>query len=138
MPLNEKEIRTIFTEKTLIELFPADRSDLFFEALFGEAEEGAFDISLTFKGIGDHKLNFDLLLNQRPGKCLACNLTYGLPEVFLRHPIIDIKGLVENIGKLLEGLALCDTWQLERTRELSREQHVVPLTISVSDKQQHR
>ena len=52
----------IFSEDVLAKLFPADRADRFFDALFGDAQEGAFDISLVFK---DHlekenELHFEL------------------------------------------------------------------------------
>jgi len=62
---------------------------------------------------------------------LACNLTYGLPQVFVRHPVIDIKGIIEDLGRLLEGRALCDIWELGRTKEISAELHIVPLIVSI-------
>jgi len=77
----------IFTQDVLKKLFPEDRADQFFDALFGDAEEGAYDISLEFKGQSQNKLEFEFHLKQRPGKCLACNLTYGLPQVFSRHGV---------------------------------------------------
>ena len=84
----------IFTDDVLRELFPAQRADDFFEALFGDASEGAYDISLVFTGCNEQSntLHFNLDLHERPGCCLACNLTYGLPEVFSRHPVINISG----------------------------------------------
>ncbi len=42
-------INDIFTKKVLQELLPAQRSDEFFEALYGDADEGAYDISLACK-----------------------------------------------------------------------------------------
>ena len=80
----------LFTQRALRELFPRDRADLFFEGLYGDSSEGAYDINLVFKGQDRDTLEFEFQLEQRPGKCLACNLTYGLPEVFSRHPMIDI------------------------------------------------
>ncbi len=53
------------------------------------------------------RLHFDLQLKERPGKCLACNVTYGLPQVFTRHPVIDLKGVVREIETLLNGSAKC-------------------------------
>ena len=88
-------IADIFTQETLNTLFPADLSDQFFDALYGDAEEGAYDIRLVFNGLDNGNLNFEFQLDQRPGKCLACNLTYGLPDVFSRHPIINIDQLVQ-------------------------------------------
>lgn len=136
MSINENVFHDIFNENILTDLFPSDRADQFFEALFGDPTEGAYDISLSFKGFEENKLRFDLLLNQRPGKCLACNLTYGLPGVFSRHPIINVKGIVEGINQLLNGEAKCEDWELGRTREITREQHAVPLTISLAHRYQ--
>ena len=70
-----------------------------------------------------------LRLAQRPGKCITCSLTYGLPEVFTRHPIINIKGLVQNIEVLLDGRGRCVDWQLGSTQEISNDVHVIPLDI---------
>ena len=72
---------TIFIDSTLKELFPSERANDFFEALFGDADEGAYDIVLSFKGYNERTsmLHFFLDLHERPGRCLACNLTYGLP-----------------------------------------------------------
>ena len=112
-------------------LFPEDRADRFFDALYGDAAEGTYDIGLEFREQRRNRLLFELQLRQRPNKCLSCNLTYGLPEVFSRHPIINIKRLVQEIEQLLIGRATCIAWQLGRTREISRELHVIPLTISL-------
>jgi ABC-type Na+ transport system ATPase subunit NatA len=76
-------------------------------------------------------LLFNLELHQRPNKCLACNLTYGLPTVFARHPIIDIQGLVDRIVLLMNGRGRGSGWKLEATREINRRLHVVPLIIDV-------
>jgi hypothetical protein len=121
----------IFTQTVLKKLFPEDRADRFFDALFGDAEEGAYDISLEFKGQSQNKLEFEFHLKQRPGKCLACNLTYGLPQVFSRHPILNVNGLVQEIDKLLNGRAKCTDWKLSSTREISRQLHVIPLIVSL-------
>lgn len=122
---------TLFNQQNLDSLFPKERSDQFFDALYGDAAEGAYDIRLGFKGADNNHLKFDIELHQRPGKCLACNLTYGLPEVFSRHPIVDVKGLVARIDDLLVDQAQCQGWQLGATREISRQLHVVPLTIEI-------
>ena len=126
-----KHFNDIFTEAVLKNLFPEDRSDTFFDALYGDANEGAYNISLKFKRHGEKWLEFELQLTQRPGKCLNCHLTYGLPKVFSRHPIINVNGLVQNISKLLDGRARCVDWQLGITREASNELHVIPLVISL-------
>ena len=124
-----KAIHDIFTDETMTELFPENRSDSFFDALYGDAAEGAYDIQLKLIGGSEDQLNFEFQLHQRPGKCLACNLTYGLPQVFTRHPIINISGLVEKIGGLLQEDPGCLEWQIGRTMEKSRELHTIPLTI---------
>jgi len=121
----------IFTQNTLKNLFPKDRADCFFDALFGDASEGAYDISLDFMEGDQGKLRFQFGLKQRPGKCLACNLTYGLPQVFSRHPVINMKGLIRDIDHLLDGQAKCRDWQFGRTREISKTLHVIPLSVSL-------
>ncbi|MBL7224803.1 MAG: pancreas/duodenum homeobox protein 1 [Desulfobacteraceae bacterium] len=122
----------LFTQRALRELFPHERADLFFEGLYGDPLEGAYDISLVFKGQDRDTLQFEFRLEQRPGKCLACNLTYGLPEVFSRHPIINIKGLIREIDQMLGGQWRCAGWRLGLTREVSRELHILPLIITIA------
>ena len=119
----------LFTPDTLSQLFPEDRSDRFFDALYGDAEEGAYDIRLDYGGVRENRIQFLLRLTQRPGKCITCSLTYGLPEVFSRHPIININGLVQNIESLLNGRVRCVGWQLGSTREISKNVHAIPLDI---------
>ncbi|MDX9787529.1 MAG: pancreas/duodenum homeobox protein 1 [Desulfobacterales bacterium] len=131
--MSKNDHNALFTPETLASLFPDEKSDRFFDALFGDASEGAYDIRLSFIEHNCNSLHFELQLIQRPGKCLGCHLTYGLPQVFSRHPVIDIKGLVDDIGKLVEGRCQIEKWQLGATRELSRELHVIPLTIYLTD-----
>lgn len=122
---------TIFNEEKLLQLFPADRSDDFFEALYGDASEGAYDIRLAFDAYKPEgkELRFSFQLHERPGKCLACNLTYGLPEVFSRHPIINAKGLVDQIAKSI-GKEI-KAWQVGITNSVSKQLHSVPLTLQL-------
>jgi hypothetical protein len=122
-------IDQLFTETALKQLFPAERTDAFFEALYGDAAEGAYDIAFSFQGLNKEALEFRFDLHRRPGKCLACNLTYGLPQVFSRHPLIDIAGLVRGIENRLAGKATCSRWKLGETSEISSDLHVVPLTV---------
>jgi hypothetical protein len=131
MKMNERDYQGVFTETALKDLFPEDRSDRFFEALYGDSDEGAYDIRLAFAGQTGQQLNFEFHLHQRPGKCLACNLTYGLPDVLGRHPVIDVKGLMAQINILLNGRAACAGWEIGKTREVSRELHVIPLTVKL-------
>ena len=126
----EKEgFEKFFAPDVLKRLFPEDRSDQFFDALYGDAEEGAYDISLEFIRAQGNRLEFLLRLTQRPGKCITCSLTYGLPEVFTRHPIINIKGLVQDIEARLDGRGRCADWKLGSTQEMSNEIHGIPLII---------
>ncbi|EGB14227.1 hypothetical protein DND132_1014 [Pseudodesulfovibrio mercurii] len=120
----------IFTEDTLQTIFPPERTEAFFEALFGDAEEGSYDISLAYAGNRGQALDFELKLTQRPGKCLACNLTYGLPKVFSRHPVIDVNGIAQAVARAA-GAPSAD-WEFGNTREISRELHVIPLTITLA------
>jgi len=129
-----ERLAEIFTDEVLAGLFPASRSNDFFEALFGDAGEGAYDIRLRFDRHepDTNSLRFYLDLHERPGCCLACNLTYGLPEVFSRHPVINIKGLVRDIEQRLPAQASCADWRLGTTIQQSRSQHYIPLTIQLA------
>jgi hypothetical protein len=77
-------------------------------------------------------LTLEFHLTQRPGKCLACNLTYGLPTVFSKHPVINIKEIVKKIEPLLKEDKKCTSWELGKTVEISRELHIIPLLISIA------
>jgi hypothetical protein len=127
--MKTRDFDDLFAPDVLKQLFPETRSDQFFDALYGDAEEGAYDIGLEFMGVRKNRLEFMLRLTQRPGKCITCSLTYGLPEVFSRHPIINIKGLVRNIETLLDGKVRCADWQLGPTQEISNTVHAIPLDI---------
>jgi hypothetical protein len=119
----------VFTDEKLQVIFPADRADAFFDALFGDAEEGSYDIGLGYSGTTGDVLNFELRLTQRPGKCLACNLTYGLPQVFSRHPIINVQGIAEAVGESVGNSVV--SWRLGATKEISKALHVIPLIIEL-------
>lgn len=127
--MDNSKIDNLFTQDVLDRLFPAERSNEFFDALFGDADEGAYDIRLGYDKIDGDKLTLDLELHERPGKCLACNLTQGLPSVFSRHPVININGLVEDIDELLGNLASCKEWSLGYTEQRKKETHVIPIHI---------
>ena len=131
LDIDPDQLRNLFSQDKLDAIFPKERSNQFFDALFGDADEGAYDIRLTFNSVEAKRLRFDLELHQRPGRCLACNLTYGLPTVFERHPVINIAGVVEQIGHLMDGQGNCSGWQLERSREVTHRLHVVPLLIDI-------
>ena len=121
----------VFTKDWADSVFPPQRTDDFFDALFGGAEDGAYDISLRFVEQRGATYEFALDLKQRPGKCLACNLTHGLPQVFARHPIINVKGVAEAVAAALGKSPADVSWKLSATREQSSALHVVPLLITV-------
>lgn len=125
---------TIFTPDTLQKLFPKTRADEFFDALFGDASEGSYDIELAYRGTDKNGLVMDLLLHERPGHCLACNLTQGLPQVFSRHPIINVNGLVQEIDELLGDRITCTEWSLGYTEQRGRSLHVIPVKIVLEQK----
>ena len=129
--MDSNKLAEIFNDQTLQKLLPAERADQFFDALFGDASEGAYDITLSFDGADESTLQFTLNLTQRPGCCLACNLTYGLPDVFSRHPILNIRGLVREIDNLLGDIADCGDWKLKSTNSVSSSLHTIPLSISL-------
>jgi len=133
--MNIEKLAVIFSENELGQLFPPQRTHDFFEALLGNADEGAFDISLSFQGYDEPSstLGFNFDLRERPGCCLACNLTYGLPEVFSRHPVIDIKGLVAAIEQRLDGVVRCRKWLLGSTVQTAKSLHSIPLYIVLAD-----
>jgi len=114
--------------ESLKKIFPPEKADQFFEALFGDSSEGSFDIELGFLGRKENVLELEFRLQQRPGKCLACNLTYGLPQVFSRHPVIDLAGVAQQVA-VLAGKTEVKDWKLGKTQQASNELHVIPLTI---------
>lgn len=126
------DFRTIFTPDALNRLFPEHLSDAFFDALLGDAEEGAYDIRLAYCECQADRLAFELQLHRRQGKCLACNLTYGLPNVFARHPVINLSGLVDKLEKLLNAKVKFQRWSLGRTQEITKSLHVIPLYIHIA------
>ena len=90
--------RNFSDQDWLDSLFPASRTEAFFDALFGGAEEGAYDIRLTCRRVADDRLDMAFELHQRPGKCLACHLTYGLPQLFQRHPVLSVAGVARALA----------------------------------------
>lgn len=127
-----ENIQTVLSPEKLQCLFPPDRTDQFFEALLGDAREGAFDIRLTYDHCEPDRLALNFELHQRTGKCLACHLTHGLPGVFERHPVISIQALVDEIEQLMNGIARCREWTVGATREITPQLHIVPLFINLA------
>lgn len=129
--MNTSTIDALFTADTLQKLFPKERSDEFFDALFGDASEGSYDIELAYAGISGKELTMELKLHERPGCCLACNLTQGLPQVFSRHPIINVNGVVNEVDALLGDEANCQEWTLGHTEQRQKELHIIPIKITL-------
>jgi hypothetical protein len=124
-------LHSIFSQEKMDTIFPPERTNAFFDALFGDAEEGAYDIRLAFDRAENNRLHFNFELHQRPGRCLACNLTHGLPKVFERHPIINVKGLVAQIDALMDHNGRCSSWKIGKSYQISRQVHAVPLIIDI-------
>ncbi|MFO7963169.1 MAG: pancreas/duodenum homeobox protein 1 [Desulfobacterales bacterium] len=131
--MEEKPFSLIFDSQCLNEILPISVADRFFEAIYGDVSEGAYDIRLGFDRHRDNRLEFSFQLIKRPEKCLICSYTYGLPNVFSKHPIIDVNGIVEKIGKRLGSRAKVDHWKLGKTRSVNEELHVIPLTIYLKE-----
>ncbi len=130
----EKNPASLLTEDFLQALFPPERADQFFDALYGGAEEGAFDISLEVEGFDASRNELMLVfkLTERPGKCMACSLTFGLPPVFQRHPVINLKGLVEKIEETLAPDWKCVDYSLGSTQPRAPKVNVIPFNIKLS------
>ena len=110
-------------------LLPPERTDAFFDALYGGAEEGAYDIRLAFRKADENSITLAFELHQRSNKCLVCSLTYGLPQVFQRHPIINAAGIAREVAELAGWDPATSTWTLGRTEERSGALHGIPLVI---------
>lgn len=120
---------TLFTQDYLDTLLPLETSDKFFEALLGDAKEGAYDIRLEFISANAKRIVLAFNLVKRPGKCLVCSLTYGLPNVFSRHPLINIKGMVKKIEK--ENGIRIKSWRMGDTEEQSNSLHTIPFFLNL-------
>ncbi len=129
--MDNSTIDALFTTAALQQLFPEERTNDFFEALFGDANDGAYDISLGYGGYANGRIRLELRLHERPGCCLACNLTQGLPQVFSRHPVINVAGLVQAVDQLLGDTARCGDWQLGTTEQRQKDLHLIPLNIQI-------
>ena len=129
--MTAKDLKTLFSPEAMNEIFPEDPSDHFFEALYGDASEGAYQIGLRFKEQTKDTLFFAFHLTRRPVKCLRCSLTYGLPRVFARHPVIDLPGVIRKIDARLDGQVEIKDWRLGRTEEISEDLHAIPLMIAI-------
>lgn len=129
--MTDDTFKALLTPEKLAKIFPRERSNDFFDALFGDASEGAYDIELAYRDVKGDTLTMDLRLHERPNRCLACNLTQGLPQVFSRHPVINIKGVVRELQSLLGDSINLGEWSLGYTEQQKRSLHVIPLKIKV-------
>lgn len=118
------------SREELDRIFPPKRTEEFFDAIYGGAEEGAYDIRLACKNIELKRANFAFQLLRREGKCLKCSLTYGLPEVFKLHPVINIAGIANDIAKAL-GWSGKICWSLGETMEINDDLQMIPFTVEV-------
>jgi len=125
-------IKTVLTKENLARIFRKERTNDFFESLFGDANEGAYDIELAYREHDGSTLIMDLLLHERPNCCLACNLTQGLPQVFSRHPVINVTGIVRELDALLGDKYTCNDWSLGYTEQFSKSLHAIPIKIAIT------
>ncbi len=115
-------------QDVLDRIFPPEKTDAFFDALYGGAEDGAYDIRLTCKSADADDIELAFELVRRPGKCLKCSLTYGLPEVFRRHPLLNIAEVATRVAQAA-GMEGDIAWELGQVRELGDDLHVIPFNI---------
>ncbi len=128
-------VEAAVTDEFLEGLFPPGKADEFFEALYGGAETGAFDIALKFREFDETRqlLILDFVLTERPGKCMACSLTHGLPEVFKRHPVINLENIARNIEKVLSPNWSVREWHVGPTQMVSKKINCIPLAIRLEN-----
>ena len=130
--MSNDRFTSLFSREVCSRLMPSDRANEFFEALFGDADEGAYDIELAYSGSTESAIQFDILLQERPGHCLACNLTQGLPQVFTRHPVINVAGIVEEVNNIIGENGQTGEWSLGYTQQRSNSLHCIPLSIELT------
>ncbi len=126
--MDRAEFNQIFTQDFLDQLLPLNFSNKFFEALYGDASDGAYDIRLQFVSASDEQIVLGFNLVQRSGKCMVCSLTYGLPNVFSRHPLININNMIKKIEE--KGVKV-ESWHLGDTKELNTSLHTVPFYLDL-------
>lgn len=127
--MKQIDLEGIVTQDFLDSLLPPEKSDQFFEALYGDASDGAYDIRLECVSVTLERIVLAFNLTQRPGKCLVCSLTYGLPTVFSRHPLINIQGMVDQMEQA--GIPV-ENWRVGDTEESSSSLHQIPLYLNLA------
>ncbi len=123
-------LQEIFTAENLQKLLPPERVEAFFEAFYF-GEEPAYHLKLGAGRVSPDRIHLELHLEARPGKCLACNLTWGLPQVLEKHPLLNLPQTVEELEKLLPQGVKVKRWYLGPTEERTPELHVIPLVIEL-------
>ncbi len=126
--MDRAEFNQIFTQDFLDQRLPLNLSNQFFEALYGDASDGAYDIRLQFVSASDKQIVLEFNLTQRPDKCMVCSLTYGLPNVFSRHPLININNMIKKIEE--KGVKV-EKWYLGDTKELNTSLHTIPFYLDL-------
>ena len=126
--MDRAEFNQIFTQDFLDQLLPLNLSNQFFEALYGDASDGAYDIRLQFVSASDKQIVLEFNLTQRPDKCMVCSLTYGLPNVFSRHPLININNMIKKIEE--KGVKV-EKWYLGDTKEVNTSLHTIPFYLDL-------
>ena len=126
--MDQAVLYQVLNQDFLDTLLPAETSDQFFEALYGDAMDGAYDIRLEYISANDERIVLAYNLTQRPGKCLVCSLTYGLPKVFSRHPLINIDGMIEKMGA--KDIQI-KSWRMGETEEQTSQLHSIPLYLEL-------
>jgi len=125
----------LIQEDKLNELFPKGKDNEFFEAFYGGLEDGAFDINFSFESYNpdNSELVFGFNLKERPGKCMACNLTYGLPAVFEKSPIINLKAIINGINEMINPHYEVNEFILGKTIPKAPKLNVIPLIIKLKN-----
>lgn len=73
--------------------------------------------------------NWPLSCISVPENVLPAILTYGLPQVFQRHPILNVAGVARAVAEKLGWPGDKVRWWLGHTEEVSRSLHVIPLYL---------
>jgi len=111
-------------------IFPPEKSDRFFDALYGAAEDGAYTIRLECTAQTPERLDCIFALHRRPGQCLVCQLTHGLPHVFRRHPVINAAGVAQELAALAGWDPKTVRWEIGETIQKNDSLHLIPFTVS--------
>jgi len=80
--MDTSTIDALFTPETLQQLFPKNRTSDFFEALFGDADEGAYEIELGYGGVNGNSLTMELKTSRTPRMLSRVQLDPGITTGF--------------------------------------------------------